>query len=91
MKKKLETIQCLNNEATANQFPRLNSTKHDDVKNNEKCQRIVCNEESNDNILKKYEFSYIFLSIYIFTPMYAYMCIQITIHISIYGVYFISD
>lgn len=59
---KLETIQCLNNETTANQFPRLNSTKHDDVKNNEKCQRIVCNEESNDNILKKYEFSKSFIN-----------------------------
>lgn len=59
---KLETVQCLNNETTANQFTHPNSTKQDDDKNNEKCQRIVCNEESNDNILKKYEFSKSFIN-----------------------------
>ncbi|XP_071858904.1 uncharacterized protein isoform X1 [Bombus fervidus] len=59
---KLETVQCLNNETTANQFTRLNSTKHDDDKNSEKCQRIACNETSNDNILKKYEFSKSFIN-----------------------------
>ncbi|XP_043591403.1 uncharacterized protein LOC122571556 [Bombus pyrosoma] len=59
---KLETVQCINNETTANQFTHPNSTKHDDDKNNEKYQRIVCNEKSNDNILKKYEFSKSFIN-----------------------------
>lgn len=61
IKEELKPLQCLNNEAIANQDT-LHSTKDNIENNNEKCHEIMNNETKIDNIFKKYEFSKSFIN-----------------------------
>lgn len=61
IKEELKPLQCLNNEAIANQDT-LHSTKDNIENNNEKCHEIINNEAKIDDIFKKYEFSKSFIN-----------------------------